>query len=126
MPLGFLFSCKVWNIELHTCKEMAQTFSSNSEDVISRKIDEPRDHFKANRPLKEYYELDRCLEFLKTYEKVESLLQPDQVLNFFPFLKVALQFPDNLLPDSVAVATILRENSGKEVFILGDTSYGRC
>ena len=66
---------------------MAQTFSSNSEDVISRKIDEPRDHFKANRPLKEYYELDRCLEFLKTYEKVESILQPDQVLNFSPFLR---------------------------------------
>ncbi len=66
---------------------MAQTFSSNSEDVISRKIDESRDHFKANRPLREYYELDRCLEFLKTYEKVDSVLQADYNLNFFPLLR---------------------------------------
>ncbi len=47
------------------------------------------------------------------------------VLHVFVGLQVALQFPDHLLPDSVNIATILHQKSEKEVFILGDTSYGR-
>jgi len=42
---------------------------------------------------------------------------------------VALQFPDHLLPDSVAVMDRLREllppGSG-QLFLLADTTYGRC
>lgn len=39
--------------------------------------------------------------------------------------QVALQFPDDLLVDSVAVAAEIERNSKASAFILGDTSYGR-
>ncbi|KOX81155.1 Diphthamide biosynthesis protein 2 [Melipona quadrifasciata] len=40
--------------------------------------------------------------------------------------KVCLQFPDNLLPDSVEIALRLENRINKKVYILGDTSYGSC
>jgi diphthamide biosynthesis protein 2 len=40
--------------------------------------------------------------------------------------RIALQFPDELLADSATVASKLRNNTGKSVFILADTSYGSC
>jgi diphthamide biosynthesis enzyme Dph1/Dph2-like protein len=42
-------------------------------------------------------------------------------------LKVALQFPDDLMKDAVSVTTRLETllPTGYTVFILGDTSYGR-
>nr|XP_047915235.1 2-(3-amino-3-carboxypropyl)histidine synthase subunit 2 [Anser cygnoides] len=42
------------------------------------------------------------------------------------FRKVALQFPDELLPDAAAVAARLEAESGAEVSVLGDTTYGSC
>ncbi|KAI6063947.1 Diphthamide biosynthesis protein 2 isoform X1 [Aix galericulata] len=42
------------------------------------------------------------------------------------FRKVALQFPDQLLQDAVAVAARLEAESGAEVSVLGDTTYGSC
>ncbi|XP_025258802.1 2-(3-amino-3-carboxypropyl)histidine synthase subunit 2 isoform X4 [Theropithecus gelada] len=40
--------------------------------------------------------------------------------------RVALQFPDQLLGDAVAVAARLEETTGSKMFILGDTAYGSC
>ncbi|XP_058887635.1 2-(3-amino-3-carboxypropyl)histidine synthase subunit 2-like isoform X2 [Acipenser ruthenus] len=40
--------------------------------------------------------------------------------------KVALQFSDDLLVDSAAVAAKLEKNTGAKMYILGDTSYGSC
>lgn len=40
-------------------------------------------------------------------------------------LQVALQFPDELLVDSVAIAQEIERNTEAKSFILGDTSYGR-
>ena len=40
--------------------------------------------------------------------------------------KICLQFPDELLADSFGVSQALAEMTGQSVFILGDTSYGRC
>lgn len=40
--------------------------------------------------------------------------------------KVCLQFPDDLLQDSVDVATQLEKRLNKKVYILGDTSFGSC
>ena len=42
--------------------------------------------------------------------------------------KVALQFPDHLLPDSVVVTSVLqaRVGEGVRLYILGDTTYGQC
>ena len=44
--------------------------------------------------------------------------------NFF-FFKVCLQFPDELLPDAPSVAKALTSHLGFNVYILGDTTYGR-
>lgn len=41
------------------------------------------------------------------------------------YSQVALQFPDELLVDSVAVAVEIERNSNAKPFILADTSYGR-
>ncbi|KAJ1936859.1 Diphthamide biosynthesis protein 2, partial [Linderina pennispora] len=42
------------------------------------------------------------------------------------YTKVALQFPDELLADSTAVAHALTARTGAKMFILADTSYGSC
>lgn len=39
--------------------------------------------------------------------------------------QVALQFPDDLLVDSIAIVAEIERNTDAKVFILGDTSYGR-
>lgn len=44
---------------------------------------------------------------------------------FTGFPQVALQFPDELLVDSVSVAQQLEENTNAKTYILADTSYGR-
>jgi diphthamide biosynthesis enzyme Dph1/Dph2-like protein len=44
----------------------------------------------------------------------------------FCVLQIALQFPDRLLADAVTVANELRQLTEQRVFILGDTTYGRC
>lgn len=43
----------------------------------------------------------------------------------FNVLQVALQFPDELLVDSVAIAQEIERNTKAKSYILGDTSYGR-
>ena len=43
----------------------------------------------------------------------------------FLILQVALQFPDFLLPDAVELTLLLKGKTGRDVVILGDTSYGR-
>jgi diphthamide biosynthesis protein 2 len=40
--------------------------------------------------------------------------------------KVALQFPDSLLGDSITVAEHLAAGTGKHIFVLADTVYGSC
>ena len=55
----------------------------------------------------------------------ESKLQTECSHVMLRVPQVALQFPDQLLCDSVAVTTILARESGRECVILGDTSYGR-
>lgn len=49
-------------------------------------------------------------------------------LGWWLYVKIALQFPDELLHDSVPISLILkRELEGScEVYIMADTSYGRC
>lgn len=40
-------------------------------------------------------------------------------------LQVALQFPDELLGDCVAVSAALEKGTEAKTYILGDTTYGR-
>ncbi|XP_070842020.1 2-(3-amino-3-carboxypropyl)histidine synthase subunit 2 [Chaetodon trifascialis] len=89
---------------------MADAFSSSSETVIQRLVDVT---VKTNTPL----------------EKLEELYQIKKTCDFISerqFEKVALQFPDVLLADSVAVAVEIERHSNAKPFILGDTSYGSC
>ncbi|OMJ14199.1 Diphthamide biosynthesis protein 2 [Smittium culicis] len=42
------------------------------------------------------------------------------------YSNIALQFPDNLLVDSAAVFSEIRNRTAKNVYILGDTTFGSC
>ncbi|XP_037550070.1 2-(3-amino-3-carboxypropyl)histidine synthase subunit 2 [Nematolebias whitei] len=89
---------------------MADAFSSSSEIVIQR-VSEVK--VKKNTPqedLEELYQIKKTCEFIRERN----------------FGKVALQFPDELLVDSVAVAEEIERNSQAKIYILGDTSYGSC
>ncbi|TWW71389.1 2-(3-amino-3-carboxypropyl)histidine synthase subunit 2 [Takifugu flavidus] len=89
---------------------MSDAFSSSSESVIQRVVDVTP---KTNTPvdkLQELYQIQETCEFVNKRQ----------------FGKVALQFPDELLGDSVAVAQQIEENTNAKTYILGDTSYGSC
>ncbi|XP_077190154.1 2-(3-amino-3-carboxypropyl)histidine synthase subunit 2 [Paroedura picta] len=90
---------------------MATTFSSDGADLMQRIVTPAG---MAGRPptmeLEEYYELDRTITFVLDNS----------------FTKVALQFPDELLPDSATIAAKMEEMTGSKMYILGDTSYGSC
>ncbi|KAM3593162.1 uncharacterized protein V6R79_006953 [Siganus canaliculatus] len=89
---------------------MADAFSSSSETVLQRVVDVS---VRTNTPA----------------EKLEELYQIKETCDFIrerQFKKVALQFPDELLVDSVPVAEVIEKNSDAKPFILGDTSYGSC
>ncbi|XP_074122252.1 2-(3-amino-3-carboxypropyl)histidine synthase subunit 2 isoform X2 [Sminthopsis crassicaudata] len=88
---------------------MEDTFSSPAEATLQREAGVP----EPLTPLTELgstYELERVQAFLLEHEAK----------------RVALQFPDELLGDSVAVARTLEEMTGAKTFVLGDTAYGSC
>uniref|UniRef100_A0A3Q2PNI7 Uncharacterized protein n=1 Tax=Fundulus heteroclitus TaxID=8078 RepID=A0A3Q2PNI7_FUNHE len=91
---------------------MADAFSSSSETVIQRVLDV---NPNGNTPTEDLHgrKLHVC-----HFSIMDSFV-------FFLFLQVALQFPDELLVDSAAVAEEIERNSQAKTFILGDTSYGR-
>ncbi|XP_061569405.1 2-(3-amino-3-carboxypropyl)histidine synthase subunit 2 [Cololabis saira] len=89
---------------------MSDAFSSSSETVLERVVDVT---VKSNTPVEK---LDELYEIKKTCEFIHKN----------NFQKVALQFPDELLVDSVAIAEELERTSNAKPFILGDTSYGSC
>ncbi|KAK2858629.1 hypothetical protein Q5P01_003249 [Channa striata] len=73
--------------------------------------------------------LNRTVQCSQAPEKLEESYEIKKTCDFISqhrFEKVALQFPDELLVDSVAVAVEIEKNSGAKPFILGDTSYGSC
>ncbi|KAF7213598.1 2-(3-amino-3-carboxypropyl)histidine synthase subunit 2 [Nothobranchius furzeri] len=89
---------------------MAEAFSSSSETVIRRSINVEVKANTSGEKLEEFYDIKETCEFIREHN----------------FDKVALQFPDELLVDSVAVAQEIERNSHAKTFILGDTSYGSC
>lgn len=101
------------------------SFSSSGEEAIQRKLEALNvsgGTEKSEEEIRRYYEIDKCLEFVSSHKNVSFFLQSRVIVTF----QVALQFPDHLLCDSSAVALLLRQESGREdIFILGDTSYGR-
>ncbi|KAM8930108.1 2-(3-amino-3-carboxypropyl)histidine synthase subunit 2 [Pelodytes ibericus] len=87
-------------------------FSSDGEEVINRKLDNT--DLEGNKiteeTLDEIYEIEKTIGFIR--EKAAQ--------------RVALQFPDELLVDSVSVAQKLEAATNAKTYILGDTSYGSC
>lgn len=60
-------------------------------------------------------------------DSIYSITSTAATLKQSGYLRVALQFPDALLPDAPFVAAALEHVlPGAEVCILGDTSYGEC
>ncbi|XP_047424695.1 2-(3-amino-3-carboxypropyl)histidine synthase subunit 2 [Mugil cephalus] len=89
---------------------MADAFSSSSENVIQRVVEVTVKTSTPVEKLDELYQIKETCDFIREHQ----------------FKKVALQFPDELLVDSVAIAEEIERNSGAKSYILGDTSYGSC
>ncbi|XP_030635991.1 2-(3-amino-3-carboxypropyl)histidine synthase subunit 2 [Chanos chanos] len=90
---------------------MTEAFSSNSESVIQRSVDVSATEARSPvASLEDTYQISETCHFINSNE----------------FKKVALQFPDELLVDSIAVAAAIQRGSNAKTYILGDTSYGSC
>ncbi|RUP08841.1 hypothetical protein BC936DRAFT_140111 [Jimgerdemannia flammicorona] len=83
------------------------TFADDGRSVIERPV---QVHSGKRDNIHDIYEIDHT---------VQKILDGN-------YEKIALQFPDELLADSTAVASLLRDRTGKRVYILADTSYGSC
>ncbi|PCH34780.1 diphthamide biosynthesis protein [Wolfiporia cocos MD-104 SS10] len=96
---------------------MADTtaFAASGEDVITRTIQLEEDavpqELTASKLL-EYYDIDRT---------AKEIVSGD-------YKRIALQFPDELLKDSVPIYRALKSRIGdsRELYVLADTSYGSC
>lgn len=83
------------------------TFADSGQSVIERELEvESVQH----SDLESLYEIERT---------VERILEGG-------YSRIALQFPDELLADAANLATLLRDRTKKDIFVLADTSYGSC
>ncbi|KAJ3611494.1 hypothetical protein NHX12_021509 [Muraenolepis orangiensis] len=89
---------------------MTDAFSSSSEAVLHRGLDVTSETQTPSEDLVDRYQIRETCDFI----------------NNNGFQKVALQFPDEVLVDSVPIATEIERNTSAKLFILGDTSYGSC
>ncbi|XP_065308629.2 2-(3-amino-3-carboxypropyl)histidine synthase subunit 2 isoform X1 [Dermacentor albipictus] len=92
---------------------MASAFSSSDQAAIDRTADVSADDVKPTVGCSE-------LEFKYEVKRAIAWICENR------FKKVALQFPDEMLVDSVNVTLALQASVLAELFILGDTSYGSC
>lgn len=90
---------------------MAEVFSSKSETVLQRSVDVNLTD-SATRPenLQEFYQINQTCSFITSNN----------------FKTVALQFPDELLVDCVAVSSAIERETQAKIYVLGDTTYGSC
>ncbi|KAI0665615.1 diphthamide biosynthesis protein [Trametes maxima] len=90
------------------------TFASSGEDVITRTIDVQVD---VANPLSQDA-LEDTFDISRTVEEIEK----------GDYKRIALQFPDELLPHSVPIFKTLKSKTAsvRELYVLADTSYGSC
>ncbi|TFY68798.1 hypothetical protein EVJ58_g804 [Rhodofomes roseus] len=93
--------------------EPTSAFATSGEDAITRTIDlgdAPKE--LSYEEFEDYYEIDRTVEQIRKGD----------------YKRIALQFPDDLLHDSVPLYRRLkaRLGQGRELYVLADTSYGSC
>ncbi|KAF7789170.1 hypothetical protein EIP86_000107 [Pleurotus ostreatoroseus] len=86
-------------------------FSSSGEEVIARTIEVDQEDVPREESLEAYYDIERT---------VQEISKGD-------YKRTALQFPDEMLHDSVPIFRALKSrlSSDKELYVLADTSYGR-
>ncbi|KAM3860486.1 2-(3-amino-3-carboxypropyl)histidine synthase subunit 2 [Diretmus argenteus] len=89
---------------------MSEAFSSSSEAVLQRVVDVTGDRTAPVENLQQLYQIQKTCDFISQHQ----------------FNKVALQFPDELLADAVAVSAAIEKETRAKTFVLGDTSYGSC
>ncbi|KAF5349993.1 hypothetical protein D9756_009221 [Leucocoprinus leucothites] len=94
--------------------EASSAFSTADESAITRTIDVSPDT-TADRLSGEEFD-----EFYDIQRTVDEIIQGD-------FKRIALQFPDELLHDSVPIYRRLKSKigPGRDLYVLADTSYGR-
>ncbi|KAF7329083.1 2-(3-amino-3-carboxypropyl)histidine synthase subunit 2 [Mycena kentingensis (nom. inval.)] len=88
-------------------------FSASGADIISQTIEiEPETCIRSSAELDEFYDIERTISAIVAGK----------------YKRVALQFPDELLHDSVPIYRRLRAGIGseQELYVLADTSYGSC
>ncbi|KAF9203241.1 Diphthamide biosynthesis protein 2 [Haplosporangium sp. Z 27] len=90
-------------------------FADDGSSVIARQIEVHHSQLASEAQNKinactDIYEIERTVNVIKERG----------------YKRVALQFPDELLPDSGLVAQLIRDQAGSSVYILADTSYGSC
>ncbi|KAG1943229.1 2-(3-amino-3-carboxypropyl)histidine synthase subunit [Pimephales promelas] len=88
---------------------MTDAFSSNSEAVLQRTVNVSTITSSHAGNLMQLYQIAETCRFVTSNQ----------------FTKVALQFPDELLPDAVRVSAEIENETKAKTYILGDTSYGR-
>ncbi|CAA7263747.1 unnamed protein product [Cyclocybe aegerita] len=95
--------------------EPTTSFSASGEDAITRIIDAKPDESADLLPPKEFD------EFYEIERTAEEIVKGD-------YRRIALQFPDELLHDSVPIFRRLKRKigTGREIYVLADTSYGSC
>ncbi|XP_057281823.1 2-(3-amino-3-carboxypropyl)histidine synthase subunit 2 [Pezoporus wallicus] len=89
---------------------MATAFSSDGEAVLRRELGPAAPPPAPRGDLDGFYEMGRAAAFVRDGG----------------FRKVALQLPDELLVDAATVAARMEAETGAEVYVLGDTTYGSC
>ncbi|XBW36871.1 hypothetical protein QEN19_002450 [Hanseniaspora menglaensis] len=92
-------------------------------NIVSTNIHHVREYLKPD--LAECIDSEIIYQELIIHYNLRDLLKS---LNSFSYKKVTLQFPDDLVMDSSYVIRFFQEHddSGREYFILADTSYSFC
>ncbi|KAJ3176864.1 Diphthamide biosynthesis protein 2 [Geranomyces variabilis] len=91
------------------------TFADDGSSVLQRTIAVP----EADKALHPCSSLEDLLKSYDIDRTVQHILSNQ-------CSKIALQFPDDLLVDAAEVSTIIKSRTGKDVYILADTTFGSC
>ncbi|KAF5368074.1 hypothetical protein D9758_004492 [Tetrapyrgos nigripes] len=85
--------------------------AASGEDAITTTIDVELDTTASTQNFEDFYEIDRSAKEIENGD----------------YRRVAMQFPDSLLHDSVPIFRALKQKLGthRELYVLADTSYGR-
>ncbi|EIW77988.1 diphthamide biosynthesis protein [Coniophora puteana RWD-64-598 SS2] len=94
---------------------ITSAFSPSGAEVIARSLEVDIDHTADQLSADEF----------STFYEIERTAQA--ILNG-GFSQIALQFPDELLHDSVPIFRLLKQRvgPGRDLYVLADTSYGSC